>query len=258
MQTTAQNTKSIRLWSVKWTVDGVDYGLLDAAKMEITYKTLALKASNGELPPRTKPDTVKISCEMYEIHLPNVKTLDTSFDYTPTVGSATPVTGESLLLVGASWATGEKIILANKNWDKTMVSTLVVKNGSTTLVKDTDYYAYTYANGDVVLERKGTALTIVTGGLTADYSYTPYTMHTLTLKDVMKIAEYRENKFVNVDENGKEFRIIMPKGYKSNGWNIEFASDQEVDQAMKPAIEITASANDDNVLLIIEDEQSVE
>lgn len=148
--------------------------------------------------------------------------------------------------------------MANKNGDKSLVSSLVVKNGATTLTKDTDYYAYTYPNGDVVLERKGTDLTIVTGDLKADYSYTPYTMHTLTLKDVMKIAEYRENKFVNVDENGKEFRIIMPKGYKSNGWNIEFASDQEVDQAMKPAIEITASANDDNVLLIIEDEQSVE
>jgi len=258
MQTTAQNTKSIRLWSVKWTVDGVDYWLLDAAKMEITYKTLALKASNGELPPRTKPDSVKISCEMYEFHLPNVKTLDTSFDYTATVGSATPVTGESLKLAAASWATWEKIILANKNWDKTMVSTLVVKNWAGTLTKDTDYYVYTYANGDVVLERKWTALTIVSWWLTADYSYTPYTMHTLTLKDVMKIAEYRLNKFISVDENGKELRIIMPKWFKSNGWNLEFASDQEVDQAMKPAIEITASANDDNVLLIIEDEQSVD
>lgn len=258
MQTTVQNTKSIRLGSVKWLVDWVDYWLLDSAVMEIAYKILSLKASNWKLPPKTKPESVKISCEMYEIHLPNVKTLDSNFDYALVAWSPVEVEVEPLKVATSTWATWEKLVLANRNGNKSLVTPLVIKNWSTTLTKDTDYYAYTERNWDVIIERIGSNLTVASWGLTATYTYTPATMHKLTLKDVMKVAEYRENKFINTDENWKELRIIMPKWYKSNWWNLSFANDEDVDQAMKPAIEITADVNEDNTLLIIEDEQSVE
>jgi hypothetical protein len=96
-----------------------------------------------------------------------------------------------------------------------------------------------------------------TGVLTADYTYIPSTKKTITFSDLSKLVSYYEVKFINTDENGKEFTLTIPKAYSTENLTLNFVSDDAVDETMKVAIKLTAFPDDNNVMLVIDDEQSV-
>lgn len=100
--------------------------------------------------------------------------------------TSTSITWEALWTWAAKW---DIKFLANKNWDNTVVSSIIINADATSLVADTDY---TINVDDGTLGKKGytyiTFLTVQTGVLTADYSYTPsvakitwYTRDTVSL-----------------------------------------------------------------------------
>jgi len=93
--------------------------------------------------------------------------------------------------------------------------------------------------------------------LDADYAYTPNTKKTITFSDLSKLVSYYEVKFVNTDENGKEFTLTIPKAYSTENLTLNFVSDDAVDETMKIPIKLKAFPDDSNIMLVIDDEQSV-
>ena len=87
-------------------------------------------------------------------------------------------------------------------------------------------------------------------------TYTPNTKK-ITFSDLSKLVSYYEAQFINTDENGKEFTLTIPKAYSIENLQLGFVSDDAVDETMKVPIKLTAFPDDNNIMLHIEDEQSV-
>jgi hypothetical protein len=144
----------------------------------------------------------------------------------------------------------------NKNGDNTVVSSIVVKNGATTLTLGTDY-AVVLENGKTGIVRVGTALTLSGIGLNIGYTYTPNAKNVYTYSDIIRAISLYEAKFVNTDENGKKFSVTIPKGYNVGNLSFAFSSDDKLDEAMTYPLEFEAYPDQNNVMLILEDEQAV-
>lgn len=143
--------------------------------------------------------------------------------------------------------------LANKNGDNNEVSSISIQKDGGWLTLDTDYRVYVGGDGYTYI----LPLSNQTGVLTADYIYTPNTKKTITFSDLSKLVSYYEAKFINTDENGKEFTLTIPKTYSTENLQLGFVSDDAVDETMKVPIKLTAFPDDNNIMLYIEDEQSV-
>jgi hypothetical protein len=76
MQTTAQSVSSIRYGSGVLKINGVNIGLLDKAKLDASFDTIEIKASNGRLPPRKKIKEAIFTADLYEINLQNLQAID--------------------------------------------------------------------------------------------------------------------------------------------------------------------------------------
>ncbi len=255
MQTSVQNSRSIRLGSGTLSIDGVNVGALEKAKLDVTFKVLQLKADNARLTPRKSIDKVQFSANLFEILLANLEKIDGFGTATDTAGVSTPVTAEVLRASG-NWASSEAIFFANANGDGSQVASIVVKNGATTLTAGTDY-AVVVENGKTGVVRIGTALTLSGIGLNVGYSYVPNAKKTYTFNDVVKAIGFYEVKFENVDENGKKFSITIPKGFNTENLTLEFPSDEKLDEAMKYPVKFEAYPDSSNRLLVIDDEQAV-
>lgn len=256
MQTSVQNSSSIRLGSGTLSIDGVNVGALEKAKLDVTFKVLQLKADNTRLAPRKSIDKVQFSANLFEILLANLEKIDGFGTATDTAGASIPVTAEVLRASGTFAAT-DVLYFANANGDKTAVSSVVVKNGATTLTAGTDYVVVLGSDGRTGIARVGTSLTLTGIGLNVSYSYVPNVKKTYTFNDVVKAIGYYEVKFENVDENGKKFSITIPKGFNTENLTFEFASDEKLDEAMKYPVKFEAFPDASNRLLVIEDEQAV-
>jgi hypothetical protein len=119
-------------------------------------------------------------------------------------------------------------------------------------VLNTDYSVfvldgYTYIN----------PITAQAGVLDADYTYTPNVTQTITFSDLSKLVSYYEVQFVNTDENGDEFKMIIPKAYSTENLTLNFVSDDAIDETMKIPVKLKAFPDDNNVMLQIIDEQAV-
>jgi hypothetical protein len=254
-QTSAQKVSSIRYGSGVMRINGVNVGLINKAKLEAKYTMIEIKASNGRLPPKKKIESAIFTAELVEVDLTTINSIDTYGVLTTVSGASTPVTAEVVRASG-SWGTNELIFLANGDGDKTVVSSIVVKNGATTLTVGTDY-AIVVENGKTGIVRVGTALTLSGIGLNVGYTYTPNASKKLTYSDVIKLVQYCDFSFINTDENGKEFRVIIPKGYSAADITMEFPDDDATDTTLVTPIEVRAFPDSGNVMLRIEDEQSV-
>lgn len=253
-QTSVQQASSIRMGSGVLKIAGTNVGLLSAAKLEVTFDVLSIKADNGKLPAYKKVNEAKFSADLYEVYLPNLQAIDTHGVLTAVAASPVTVTAEAH---GTGWTVGQPIKVTNKNGANTAVTSLVVKNNSTTLADGTDYDTYV---GDGA---NGTAgftyvvpLTAQTGAITFGYSYTPYASRTVTYSDIAKLVGYYDVTFENTDANGKKFTINFPAGYSTSDLTMEFKSDDVIDEAMTVPFEVTAFPNAQNVLFSIVDEQS--
>lgn len=256
MQTTTQKQSSIRFGSVKMLVDGVDFGLLDNAVCNISWLVSELTAHNGRLAPKKKPDQVTLTAELYEVHLDNIQKIDGHGVLANTAGSPTAVTDEVINFSDLE----VPVALANNSGDASKPTSITLTTasggGGTTLVEGTDY-ELAKVNGEWYV------VSIAGGGISGstdyylNYTYTPNTTKTITISDVLKLVTFYEVKFINTDENGKEFRIILPKGYAGGNFEFGFSGDDAIDEVMKVPVTINAFPDDSNVMVKIEDEQSV-
>lgn len=253
-QTQVQKTKAIRFGSGVLKIDGTNLWLLDNAQLVVAFNVVQLRAHNGYLPVKKKIENIEFSAELYEVHLDNIQKIDSHGVLSNTAWSLVNVTGEVL---GTWWTVWSPIKLANKNGNNTEVGSIVIDEDGSPLTNGTDYEVYVAdgSNGELGYTYI-IPLTPQAGVLDADYSYTPNTKKTITFSDLSKLVSYYEVKFVNTDENGKEFSLTIPKAYNTENLTLSFVSDDAVDETMKVPIKLTAFPDDNNIMLYIDDEQS--
>lgn len=249
-QTQVQKQKAIRFGSGVLNVDGINLWLLDNAQLTVAYNVVQLRAHNGYLPAKKKIDAVEFTAELYEVHLDNIEKIDSHGVLSNTAWSPINVTNEALW---DSWSEDVPLKLANKNGDNSEVASISIQKDGSWLTLDTDYRVYVGDDGYTYI----LPLSNQTWVLTADYTYTPNTKKTITFSDLSKLVSYYEAKFINTDENGKEFTLTIPKAYSTENLQLGFVSDDAVDETMKVPIKLTAFPDDNNIMLYIEDEQSV-
>ena len=254
MQTTAQQTSSIRMGSGVLKINGTNVGLLSKAKLSVKYSVLSIKADNGQLPAYKKVNSATFGADLYEVYLPNLQTIDTFGVLSSVAGSPTTVTAEAK---GTGWVVGQPIKLSNKDGDNTVVQSIVVKANAVALTITTNYTVYVADGTNGTLGH--TYIVPVTANalaITVDYSYNPNVSRTITYSDIVKLVGYYDVVFENTDANGKKFSINFPKGYSSSDLTMDFQSDDKIDSAMTVPFEVTAYPNASNVLFTIYDEQS--
>lgn len=248
-QTQAQKTKAIRFGSGVLNVDGINLWLLDNAQMTVAYNTVQLRAHNGYLPVKKKIESVEFTAELYEVHLDNIEKVDSHGVLTNIAWSAVNIADEDLQTNVGEW---EVIELANHNGDGTKVTAYSIKLDGSGLTEGTDYELFVKDGRSQIL-----FIGLQNGSLTVDYTYTPNTKKTITFSDLSKLVSYYEVKFINTDENGKEFTLTIPKAFSTENMTLNFVSDDAVDETMKVPIKLKAFPDDDNVMLVIDDEQSL-
>jgi hypothetical protein len=261
MQTVVQNQNSVRFGSGILALNGVNLGLLKDAKSVVTRKVLEYKAHNGRLAPRVKIDSIKFTATLVELDLDNLDNLDGHGVLSNTANSPVSVTQE--LVKSSGWVQGTPLKLANKNGANTVVTSIVIKAGTTyggasTLTLNTDYRVFVGngTNGELGATYI-TPITSQSNNIYADYSYTPNLRKTITWSDVAKIISTNEATFTNTDENGKTFKITIPEAYNSGNIDFAFASDDEIDKTAEMQLELTAYPDAQNRLMYLEDEQAV-
>lgn len=254
MQTTVQQSSSIRLGSGILKIAGVNVGLLQKAKLTTKFNVLSVKADNGRMPPFKRIESATFGAELFEVYLANIQAIDTFGVLTSVAASPVTVTAEAH---GTGWTVGTPIKATYKNGANTIVTSIVVKQGSTTLAAGTDYRTYVAdgTNGDAGYTYI-VPITAQTNAITFGYSYTPYASNTITYSDIIKLVGYYDVTFENTDGNGKKFTINFPKGYSSSDLTMEFMSDDKIDSAMSVPFEVTAFPNPSNVMFSITDEQA--
>lgn len=107
--------------------------------MSVDYSVLQIRAHNGYLPPKKKPNAVEFKAELYEIDVDNLVTVDGAGAKTAVAGSSVSVTDEAH---GTGWTQGQPIRLNNKDADNSSVQSIVVKGGGSTLTLNTDYRVF--------------------------------------------------------------------------------------------------------------------
>lgn len=239
MQNSVQKVKSVRFGSgtLSISTDGgsswTNLWALKDANLNVTKSIIEVVMDNAKMPPKVKIDEAVFSANLYEIVLENLQAIDGISTYTTVDGSATPVTGEAL---GTGWTVDQPIKLANKNGDNTEVASIVIDADAVALVLDTDYRVYVGSDGYTYIY----PLTAQTGVLDADYTYTPLASKEQLYRDVVKTLATNRFKFVNVDEDGKEFGVEFYEGFNRAGIDATFLPDDTTDDALNIPIEIKA------------------
>jgi len=238
MQTTIQNASAIRKGSVRVKIGSdfntlVDVGALRKPILTSLAENQSIKFDNtDELKKYVNGKKVKFTFELCEINLTNLATLDAGLvTLTPVNGSATPVSGEAH---GTGWTQGEPIKISHKNGDNTIVTSVTVKAGASSLVANTDYRLYVAdgTNG----ENGYTYITPITAqatAITVDYTYTPNASKKLTFGDSGTKTD-KVMRIENEDENGKVFKIDIEKASNFEPVTITFAGDDADDVATLP------------------------
>lgn len=239
MQNSVQKVKSVRFGSgtLSISTDGgsswTNLWALKDANLNVTKSIIEVVMDNAKMPPKVKIDEAVFSANLYEIVLENLQAIDGISTYTTVDGSPTSVTGEAL---GTGWTVDTPIKLANKNGDNTEVGSIVIDADGSPLTLDTDYRVYVWSDGYTYIY----PLTAQTGVLDADYSYTPLASKEQLYKDVVKTLATNRFKFVNVDEDGKEFGVEFYEGYNRAGIDATFLPDNTTDDALNIPVEIKA------------------
>ena len=238
MQNSVQKVKSVRFGSGILSMssdDGatwVNLGALKDANLNVTKSIIEVVMDNAKMPPKVKLDEVIFSANLYEIALENLQTMDGIATYTTVDASPVTVTAEAN---GTGWTVGTPFKLTHKDGDNTSVGSIVVKSGVTTLTLNTDYRVYVQEGYTYIFP-----LTSQAGAITVGYSYTPLASKEQLYKDIVKTLATNRFKFVNVDEDGKEFGIEVFEGYNRAGIDATFLPDDTTDDALNIPIEIKA------------------
>lgn len=134
-------------------------------------------------------------------------------------GTPTAITGEAL---GTGWVVWTPIKLANKNGDDTIVASIVIDADAVALVAWTDYNTYVGdgINGDLGYTYI-VPLTVQTGVLDADYSYTPNASEQVEID-----SSFTENSLFEVkitaSNDGKDRTINLTPARFEAPYNMNF------------------------------------
>lgn len=256
MQNSVQKVKSVRFGSgvLSISTDGwsnwTNLWALSDASLNVTKSIIEFIADNAKLPPKVKIDEAVFTANLYEVVLENLQAIDGIATYSSVDDTPVPVAGEAH---GTGWTVGTPFKLLKKNWDNTIVASIVVEEDGTPLTLNTDYRVYVQ-NGETYVF----PLTPQTGVITVDYTYTPLASKEQLFKDIVKTLALSRFKFVNTDEDGKEFGIEFYEGYNRAGIEATFLPDNTTDDALSIPIEIKAfPVSGSQNLFRIFDEQDV-
>lgn len=237
-QTIIQDADTIRKGSIRVLIGDssaslVDVGALRNAAFKSLVENQSIEFDN--VPPLAKfvkGKRVQVTFDLAEIDFDNMAKFDGGIlNLTTVAASPVTVTAEAH---GTGWTLGQPIATTYKNGDNTAVSTLVVKNGATTLTLNTDYRVYV---GDGTNGQLGhtyvVPLTAQSLAITFGYSYTPNASKKITFTDSgAKSLKYL--RIINTDANGKEFRVDIKDGTNFSPIAVTFAGDTKDDVAILP------------------------
>lgn len=188
---------------------------------------------NAKMPPKVRIDEAVFSASIYEFVLENLQSIDGIATYSTVAGTLQTVTAEAY---GTGWTINTPIKVISKNANNTIVGSIVVKSGASTLVLNTDYRTFVGADGYTYI----LPVTAQVGAITFGYTYTPNASKEQLFKDVVKTLATNRFKFENTDENGKIFGIEFYEGYNRAGIDATFLPDDTTDDALNMPIEIKA------------------
>jgi hypothetical protein len=263
-QTTVQRADAVRYGSMKIEVGDtvgtlIDLGALkDVVKNEQWTLVKTIGGNVGEIKRRIKDHIVTFTFNWQEYDLEAANTIRGGIDtYTPVAASPVTVTGEAH---GTGWTQGKPIKLTYKNGANTVVTSITVKGGGSSLVANTDYRTYVGdgSNGSLGYTYI-VPITAQAGAITVDYTYTPNASKKLTTGGKIEIG-YKVMRLTNTNEDGKTYQVTVYKAANANGININFPNDDD-DAAWETPVTIegvcdaTRTAGDQ--LMEIIDEQSV-
>lgn len=190
-----------------------DLGLVNKFDFEESYAVVPHMASNGGEYSRERKDWKgKITFNVIEIDFDNLEKMDTGFYVVSEVAAApTGVTNENVTLTGVYSQR-----LANKNAAGTVVTSITVTNASgTPYTLNSDYTVSVDGSGYTQIAR--TASSTITTGATvkANYSYTPATSKTLTVKATKTMTPF-VLRFTNVNSGltTNVYKCYINKGFK--------------------------------------------
>ncbi len=239
MQNSVQHVKSVRFGSgtLSYSVDDgatwVNLGALKDANLNVSRSIIEVVMDNAKMAPKMKIDEAVFSANIYEIVLENLQAIDGFATYSTVAGTLETVVAEAH---GTGWTINSPIKADYKNASGTTVGSIVVKSGVTTLVLNTDYRTFVGADGYTYI----LPVTAQVGAITFGYTYTPNASKQQIYADVVKTLATNRFKFVNVDENAKEFGIEFYEGYNRAGIDATFLPDDTTDDALNFPIEIKA------------------
>lgn len=254
MQNTVQRAEAVRFWSGVLSISQdngatwINLGAITEAKLTIAKTIKERVFDNAKMPPKVKINEAIMGAILHEIALDNLQAIDWFATYSTVDGTPVAITGEALW---TGWVVGEPIKLANSNGDNTIVTSIVIDADTVALIDGTDYEAYEFGGDTYILP-----LTAQTGVLDADYSYTPLARKEQLFEDIEKYLALNRFKFVNTDENGKEFGIEFYEWYNRADAEVTFQPDEGEENASL-WIEIKAFPSATNQLFRIFDEQDV-
>ena len=237
-QTTIQASKTIRKGSVRVYVGAnfsslVDVGALRNPVFKSLAEDQAVKFDNvADLNKFVNGQRASISFDLAEVNFDNIAVLDGGILTLATVaGTPVAVVAEAH---GTGWTIGQPIGCTFKNGDNSIVASIVVKSGATTLALTTDYKTYV---GDGSNGTKGvtyiTPVSAQAGAITFGYSYTPNASKKITFSD-SGTKTLNVMRIVNTDENDKQFKIDIQNGTNFTPISVNFASDIKDDVAILP------------------------
>lgn len=237
-QTTIQVSEAIRKGSVRVLVGDsfaslVDVGALRNPVFKSLAENQAIKFDNvDDLNKFVLGKKVQVTFDLAEINLDNMAVLDGGILNLTTVAS-TPVT-VTAEAHGTGWTIGQPIRLNYKNGANTIVGTIVVKSGATTLSLTTDYKTYVADGTNGTLGYTYiTPVSAQSGAITVGYAYTPNASKKITFND-SGAKTLKVMRLINTDENGKEFKIDIENGTNFSPISVTFAGDAKDDVAILP------------------------
>ena len=256
MQNSVQKVKSVRFGSGTLSISSdnwanwINLGALKDATLNVTKSIIEFVVDNAKLPPKVKIDEAVFSANLYEVVLENLQLIDGIATYSTVDGTPVTITAEAH---GTGWVVSTPLKLTNKNGDNTSVTSIVVKSWATTLTLGTDYTVFIQAGYTYIMPTQANA-----GVITVGYSYTPLASKQQLYKDIVKTLATNRFKFVNVDEDWKEFGVEFYEWFNRAGLEATFLPDNTTDDALNIPMEIKAFplAGSQNLFRIF-DEQDV-
>lgn len=254
MQTTIQKSSAIRVGSVKLEVGSdllsmVNVGALRGVSWKQKGKTDEIVFDNTEKIKKFSDGNIfSLVATLCEIEWSNIQAFnDGQIVVTNNAGTLQTVTAEAH---GTGWTIGQPIRATYKNGNNTIVGSIVVKSGATTLTLNTDYRTYVADGSNGVSGYTYIVpLTAQAGAITFGYTYTPNASKTITF-NATGTKQGKYIRITNTDENGKTQVFTMSGTSNINPIEISFASDNEANVSEMP-IEL------EGTVVSIVDEQAV-